>query len=351
MTQEDEAAEDTKDKASPKQIHNNFTQKIFSDEKHALSFIKMYLPSDITAQLSIADIQIIPDSFVDKHFRKHIADIIIQIKHGKEYIYVYSIIEVKSTSDKLTAAQLMLYVLKAMLKYAADEGDKPLPMIYPLILYHGKTKFNHALDFLDLVNGSKDDIDKYLRGQLQLIDLSTLSDEALMDIPHVLLALPLLCLKHIRDKNMLNFLTRGQNAKRLLRLFRQYIETAGMDNMVSVLHYIYTAGRINDEDNAEFVQFLNDVEPKLEENTMTLREAAVREGFKKGIDRGISQGFKQGIDQGISQGIDQGISQGEENATIRFIQKMLSEKPPKEVAAFFNWPLEKVLIIQQRDEL
>ena len=178
-----------------------------------------------------------------------------------------------------------------MLEYKDMRKKKPLPMIYPLILYHGDTKFKYALDFLDLVDGSKEEIDKYLRGNLQLIDLNTTTDEELLDKSEVLMSLPLLCLKHIKDKNMLDFLTRNKkHAKRLLSLFRQYIETVGMENMTSVLRYVYTAGKIDNED--EFVQFLNDIKPKLEKNMMTLREAAVQEGREEGIEQGMGARYR-----------------------------------------------------------
>ena len=235
----------------------------------------------------------------------------------------------KSVADKLTAAQLMSYVLKAMLEYKDMRKKKPLPMIYPLILYHGDTKFKYALDFLDLVDGSKEEIDKYLRGNLQLIDLNTTTDEELMDKSEVLMSLPLLCLKHIKDKNMLDFLTRNKkHAKRLLSLFRQYIETVGMENMTSILHYVYTAGKIDNED--EFVKFLNDIKPKLEKNMMTLREAAVQEGREEGIEQGMERGMERGIERGMERG------------EIQVIQKMLTNGTPEIVAKLLGWPVEKV---------
>ena len=218
-------------KSSPQQIHNNFTKKWLSDKKNILSFIKTYLPDKITQQITIDDIDLVAESFVDDYFREKISDVVIKIKCGKSNFYVYSIIEMKSTPDKLTAAQLMSYVLKAMLQYPNDQNDKPLPMVYPFILYHGKTKFTHALDFLDLVDGSKQDIDKYLRGNLQLIDLTTISDEALINQPEILLSLPFLILKHIKDDDMLDSLTSPENIDRIIRLFRQYVEIAGIENM------------------------------------------------------------------------------------------------------------------------
>ena len=235
----------------------------------------------------------------------------------------------KSTPDKLTAAQMMSYVLKAMLQYPNNQNDKPLPMVYPFILYHGKTKFTHALDFLDLVDATQQDIDKYLRGNLQLIDLTTMSDETLISQPEILLSLPFLILKHIKDDDMLDSLTSPENIDRIIRLFRQYVEIAGIENMTLALRYACTAGKIEDKD--KLAQFLHEVKPKLGENMMTFREAAVQEGIEEGIEQGREEGMKHG-----------------EN---RLAQRMLAKYKPEIVAQLLEWPLSKVMTLVKTEEV
>ena len=241
----------------------------------------------------------------------------------------------KSVAEKLTAAQLMSYVLKAMLRYKDKRKKKPLPMVYPFVLYHGDTEFKYALDFLDLVDGSKQDVDKYLRGNFQLIDLNTVSDEELINQPEVLLSLPLLCMKHIKDKNLLDFLTGHKHGKRIIRLFHQYIETAGEENARSALHYVCTAGKITDKE--KFAKFLHNVKPGLEEKVVNFIQAAAQESFEQGIERGMEQGIERGIERGREEGIDS------------IIQKMLKRRTPEAVAELLDCPLSKVVALVENE--
>ena len=313
-------------KSSPQQIHNNYTKKWLSDKGNVLSFIRTYLPDHITKQLTVNDLEFVSESFVDMHFRENIVDAVVKIKQGRRNIYVYSIIEIKSTPDKLTAAQLMSYVLKAMLRYKDNRKTKPLPMIYPFILYHGETKFKYALDFLDLVDASQADLDKYLRGNFQLIDLNTVTDEALINYSEVLLSLPLLCLKHIKDKNLLDFLTGNQHGDKIIRLFHEYIEIAGEENTRLALHYLCTAGKITDKE--KLATFLHKIKPGLEDKVVNF----------------IQESFEQGIEQGM----ERGMKRGREDAENSFIQKLLrNNSTPQFIAQLLGCRIEKVELLAQ----
>lgn len=307
---------DDKLKSSPHQIHNNFAKKWLSDKNSVLSFIKRYLPENITKSLTVDDVELIAESFIDNCFREQISDVMIKIKRDHKDIYLYSILEIKSKPDKLTAAQLMSYVLKAMLKFINEKEKKPLPMIYPFILYHGDRKFKYPLDFLDLVDGSKEDIDKYLRGNFQLIDLKTITDDELLNLPEVLLSLPFLCLKHIKDDNLLDFFTGNEYGERIIRLFHQYVEAAGEENTCSALRYVCTAGKIVDKER--FAQFVHNVKPKLEEKVVNFVQMAADEGFEKGMERGMEHG------------------------ETRVVQRLLTNSTPEAIAQLLDWPIEKV---------
>lgn len=50
--------------------------------------------------------------------------------------YIYCLIEHQSTSNKLIAFRMMRYAIAAMQNHL-DAGYKTLPMVVPLLFYHG----------------------------------------------------------------------------------------------------------------------------------------------------------------------------------------------------------------------
>jgi len=62
----------------------------------------------------------------------------VDLKDGGE-AFVYLLIEHKSYPDRLTALQVLRYVVRLWEKTLRETGQPGLPPVIPVVLYHGRT--------------------------------------------------------------------------------------------------------------------------------------------------------------------------------------------------------------------
>lgn len=75
-------------------------------------------------------------SFIDDDLRESYSDVLWSVKTEQGPGYIYCLIEHQSTSNKLIAFRMMRYAIAAMQNHL-DAGYKTLPMVVPLLFYHG----------------------------------------------------------------------------------------------------------------------------------------------------------------------------------------------------------------------
>ncbi len=179
--------------------HDAFFKEVFSQQDAARSFLANYLPPEISSLFNLDKLTIDRDSFVDEDLRLHYSDILYQValQDGGEG-YVYLLFEHKSYPDPWVAFQLLRYMARIW-ERQRKQKEKLRP-IFPIVIYHGKTKWNHPLDFASLIEGLPEELRPYLPDyHYRVYDLSQYSDEAI--IGSVVLQIALLLLKYIlRDE-------------------------------------------------------------------------------------------------------------------------------------------------------
>ena len=136
--------------------HDQFVRATLSDKVMAKSFLENYLPSEIVKKLNLSKLEVSQESFVDEDLQEHHTDLLYQVatKTG-EKAFVYVLFEHKSSPEKLVAFQLLRYMIRIWEKY---KTSSKFPNIVPLVLYHGKRKWNVSHEFASLVEFSNDEI-------------------------------------------------------------------------------------------------------------------------------------------------------------------------------------------------
>src|SRR5699024_7468579 len=69
---------------------------------------------------------------------------------GEEEAYIALLLEHKSYLDKLTTFQVAKYMIDFW-SMIIENGGKELPLIVPIVVYHGKERWNYKTDMRDLV--------------------------------------------------------------------------------------------------------------------------------------------------------------------------------------------------------
>jgi predicted transposase/invertase (TIGR01784 family) len=121
--------------------HDKLFKQIWSDRETAADFLANYLPGDICDLIDLKTLEICKDSFVDKDLKEYFSDLLYKVSFGAQSGYVYMLFEHKSYPRKITALQLLSYICRIWNLHFTQQG-LPLPVIIPLVLYHGRNEWN-----------------------------------------------------------------------------------------------------------------------------------------------------------------------------------------------------------------
>lgn len=157
--------------------HDKFFKRNLKEKKIAIDFLKAYLPQDIYKSINIQTLQLTEKSFIVPELREIHSDIIYKCEIKQKPGYLFFLIEHESTAkDELMAFRLLHYSVSLSAEYLR-QGNKKLPIILPLCIYHGEiSPYPHSTDLYD--NFEDPEFARQVAFKpFKLIDLSVLSDE------------------------------------------------------------------------------------------------------------------------------------------------------------------------------
>ena len=125
--------------------HDEFFTYVFSDPLNVRDFLKANIPADVLSLLDLNTLRISKESFVDEELKSHQSDILIEtaLTSFAEPVCIYILLEHKSSPDRWTLLQLLTYMVKIWKK----KRGKRLPVIIPVIFYHGRSQWNYPIEF------------------------------------------------------------------------------------------------------------------------------------------------------------------------------------------------------------
>src|SRR5471030_1196224 len=199
--------------------------------------------------------------------------------------------------------RMLGYCLEAMQQHL-DQGHKQLPVVIPLLFYHGRTSpYPYTTYWLDCF--ADPELAKSVYTQpFPLIDITTTPDDEIM--AHRRVAVLELIQKHIRTRDMLEL------SNDIARLISQWALPHA--HFRSLMFYIAECGTTSDVE-----QFLHNIDQKItdyREDAMKIAEVLRQQGMQKGI--------QQGKQEGIQQGKQEGIQEGEKNAAVKIAHQLIT---------------------------
>ncbi|MCP4155922.1 MAG: Rpn family recombination-promoting nuclease/putative transposase, partial [bacterium] len=212
--------------------HDEVVKKFLSEKETAVSYFQESLPGEITQHMDFESLKICKDSFVDKALSKTFADILYEIKFGGKKALIYLLIEHKSRKEIFTPLQQLKYMVGAWELYLGqNEKVKKLPVIIPMILYHGESKWELETNF-----GSLFDSPEYLKRyvpdfEYNLNDISHVPDDEIKGT--IRLRVLCLTLKYIFSPHLKNKLP---GIFKLMREFKD--KTRGTEYIEILLRYL-----------------------------------------------------------------------------------------------------------------
>ena len=117
--------------------HDKFFKELSSHKDKVRDFFVYYLPEGILELMNLNEIEILRESFIEEELKEHFFDILYKVSLSDTPAYLYMLFEHKIYPDCLTELQLVKYIKKIWRLHLKQNQSKKLPLILPLVVYHG----------------------------------------------------------------------------------------------------------------------------------------------------------------------------------------------------------------------
>lgn len=178
--------------------HDRFFKAVFGRTEIAAEFLRRYLPAAPAAVLDWSTLRAVRDSFLDPNLTQHPADLLYAVQaltDADETTYVHILFEHKSYVESRINLDLLRYRVRIW-EHGLNAGHgKPLPVIVPVVVYHGAANWTVSRQFAEDVATVPSLQDYVPHCVYHLVDLSQYSDAALRGA--VILHTALLAFKYI----------------------------------------------------------------------------------------------------------------------------------------------------------
>ena len=272
--------------------HDEAVKDFLSENETAKSFFQEYLPPEIVNNLDFNTLQICKDTFIDKKLAKYFSDILYQVDINQTSIFVYLLIDHKSREDRFTGFQFLKYMVRIWELYLKQHEEAgPLPVIIPMVIYHGAREWQADTRFVALFN-APDYMKAYIPDfKYNLYDISHVPDESIKGA--VLLRILFLTLKYIFTPEL-----RYKLRKEIFPLFHELKDKAkGTEYLEALLRYLTDSAR-----NLPLEELNETVTQLFEEGgeiMATIAEKWIEKGIEKGMEKGKWDVVKNSLEAGL----------------------------------------------------
>ncbi|AVO80323.1 transposase [Klebsiella quasipneumoniae] len=269
--------------------HDAVFKRFLRHPETANDFLMLYLPEAIRQRCDFATLRLQSASFIDEDLRAWYSDVLWSVRTTCGAGYIYVVIEHQSSPDNHMAFRLMRYAIATMQRHL-DAGHKTLPLVVPMLFYHGATSpYPFSLNWLD--EFADPQLAKKLYGnQFPLIDVTVMPDDEI--VQHRRVALLELMQKHIRQRDLSGIteslaavVMLGYTSPRQLRM---------------LFHYMLQYG--NTAEPGVFLRRLARRLPQYEETLMSIAQKLKQEGRQEGRHEGRQEGRLEGRLEGLQEG-------------------------------------------------
>ncbi len=191
--------------------NDRFVKELLSHPDSARSLAREYLPADIVEQLDLSTLTPANSTWVDAELQEHFADLLFHCGWAKKLrriqpnyqIFVALLVEHKSKPDRLIRLQLLRYQLLCWNEHL-KHGRLPLPIVIPLVLYHGKTRWRGSFQFAEQFGEIPEAFRRFVpQCEFKLLDVSPSSETKIKGDPLARVSLNLLRWAHELDVDAL----------------------------------------------------------------------------------------------------------------------------------------------------
>ena len=270
-----------KDDLTPKDPHDRLFKRVMSDEANVKQFIKEFLPKELSSQIDLKEMKLIPTEKI-KGYNKYYMDTAVECKIADTKGQLYFVFEHKSYPDPGVLLQMLSYM--TALWYEQRKKNNPLTPVIPVVIYHGTTSWNVTTHFQGQFDSLNEIVKPYVpEFDYVLVDLTQMPNDEIeqkaQNAPFLAASLLLMKLVALQDLEEIAGITVIINLpeEKKLMLFLYLFYTLDVDQN--------TMQRIVKELGGEEIM-------------PSLAERLIKQGEERGEKRGEERGERKGTVKG-----------------------------------------------------
>jgi predicted transposase/invertase (TIGR01784 family) len=260
--------------------HDSVFKNILGREDVARDFVRFYMPAEITSDLDLDSLAVTSESYVSDHLKPRLTDLVLTLttKNGAP-AEVYILIEHKSGQDMWTRLQLFKYMNEKWQKVGKKNRER-LPLIVPVVFYHGRQEWRYSLEFSDLFDLPSEAYKKFIPKfehilhEVPAINRQKVKSTITLEVFHLVLEYIFYPKKRDKIYEAFALLHQGLNAEDAGEIFQVLIR------------YLLSATSVDPGEVEENVKHL----PKGAETVKTTADMLREEGERRGVLKGKVEG-------------------------------------------------------------
>ena len=265
--------------------HDRLFKAAFSNTEVAKSYLRDFLPKQITSKLDFESLELVPGSHVSPKLEEYFSDIIYECKFEGQETLLSLLLEHKSAVPKFPHLQLLRYMLELWEKEASEKENTVLRPVIPIIVYHGKRGWKKK-PFYDSFPTLSESLRSFIPAfEYLLTDLRNWSDEGLRVLEAEILKKTLLLFKHYGEDEYV------REHFEFLFTFRDANVEDEQIRSIIISFFVYLT-LTTDLEREEFISLVRKLPSTNTDITMTLHEKIVLYGKQEKENQVISNCLK-----------------------------------------------------------
>ena len=271
--------------------HDKLFKATFANIEVAKDFLNNYLPQNIMNIVDIDTLEPQKDSFINKELKEEFSDLLFSVNINQNEGYLYFLFEHKSYTSRDVSFQLLKYMIEIWEAKINKEGVIELPIVIPIIIYHGKDKWKIKTTLGEMIDGYAElpeDIKKYIPNyEYLLYDISRFTDKEIKGKAQLKIMLTI-----YRDI----FTKYGKGLDESILKSVEYLleledKQTGIEYFETLMRYVFSARTdMTEADVKEMVEIIGETYPEGSETIMTIAERFMEKGAIKGKEEGLKEG-------------------------------------------------------------
>lgn len=313
------------------QSKDKLYKSILDDKFEATELINKTLNlSNTPYAIKPDEIEKYSSSFINQYFKSEEADVIYKKKDED----IFFLIEHQSKIDYSMAYRILNYNMAIIrsainLKKLKNKNYK-MPMVYPIVLYTGKRKWN-AKQYFEQSQLTLPGVPASFLTYYNLIDINDFSEEELWKTNNFLSKI--LILEKSKDKfnieDYLIKLSKFEFNSREIEILSQMIKNSIIE-------------KIGPEVAKNFINNINKKECGNMSALEIFLEKLIDESIEKGLKQGMEKGMEKGMKKGMKQGLEKGIEKGRKNIILKMLKNKIDDKTIILITEISNEELAKI---------